>query len=120
MTCPFCAIIGGEAPATVVRRWADAIAIVPFNPVTEGHLLVIPTQHIWDASESPYIAGLAMARAAELAVPPFNIITSAGQVATQSVFHLHLHIVPRREDDGLALPWWSGRRTAAKREAAAR
>jgi histidine triad (HIT) family protein len=106
----FCAIVRGEEPATIVRRWADAMAIVPLNPVVDGHLLVIPVNHIRDASESPYFAGQAMARAAEIARPPFNIITSAGQEATQSVFHLHLHIVPRAVDDGLALPWYSGKR----------
>lgn len=111
--CVFCEIVAGRAPATVVRRWADTIAIVPLHQVADGHLLVIPKAHVRDASESPYIAGLAMERAAELARPPFNIITSAGREATQSVWHLHLHIVPRREDDGLALPWWSGRRTRA-------
>ena len=113
VNCVFCAIVAGRAPATFVRQWADTIAIVPLQKVTDGHLLVIPRAHVRDASESPHIAGLAMARAAELARPPFNIITSAGREATQSVWHLHLHIVPRREDDGLALPWWSGRRTRA-------
>jgi len=111
--CVFCKIITGRAPATFVRQWADAVAIVPLHQVTDGHLLVIPKTHVRDASESPHVAGLTMARAAEIARPPFNIITSAGREATQSVWHLHLHIVPRREDDGLALPWWSGRRTRA-------
>jgi histidine triad (HIT) family protein len=46
-----------------------------------------------------------MSAAAELATPPCNIITSAGSDATQTVFHLHLHVVPRRAGDGLALPW---------------
>jgi histidine triad (HIT) family protein len=106
--CVFCAIVDGRAPATIVRRWSDALAIVPLAPVVDGHLLVLPTAHIWDASESPFIAGRTMMAAAELAKPPFNIITSAGREATQSVFHLHIHIVPRAENDGLALPWYSG------------
>src|SRR5690606_9814475 len=111
--CVFCEIVAEREPATFVRRWPDAVAIVPLNPVTDGHLLVIPRPHVRDASESPHVAGLTMARAAEIARPPFNIITSAGREATQSVWHLHLHIVPRREDDGLALPWCSGRRIRA-------
>lgn len=114
-SCVFCEIIAGREPATFVRQWADTIAIVPLQPVTDGHVLVIPRVHVQDASESPHIAGLTMERAAEIARPPCNIITSAGREATQSVWHLHLHIVPRKEDDGLALPWWSGRRSRARR-----
>lgn len=107
--CVFCDIVAEVEPATFVRRWGDAVAIVPLNPVTPGHVLVIPRVHVVDASERPHITAAAMERAASIAVPPFNIITSAGRAATQSVFHLHLHIVPRSENDGLALPWYSGR-----------
>src|SRR5690606_21559959 len=92
-SCVFCEIVAGRAPAKFVRQWADTIAIVPLNPVTDGHVLVIPKNHVRDASESPHVAGLTMARAAEIAKPPFNIITSAGRAATQSDLHLHLHSV---------------------------
>lgn len=112
-TCVFCQIVKGYEPATIVRQWQQGIAIVPLNPVAAGHLLVIPHAHVRDAAESPHIAGLAMSYAAEIARAPFNIITSAGREATQSVFHLHLHVVPRAEDDGLALPWYSGKRRKA-------
>lgn len=107
--CVFCQIVAGEEPATVVRRWNDALAIVPRAPVVDGHVLVIPTCHVRDVVESPEISAQVMMRAAEMARSPCNIITSAGREATQSVFHLHLHIVPRSNDDGLALPWHSGR-----------
>lgn len=109
--CVFCAIVSGDSPATVVRRWEDAIAIVPLGPVVDGHLLVIPTTHVVDALHDPAVTGATFRRAAEIAPHPCNLITNAGRVATQSVFHLHVHIVPRAEDDGLALPWYSGRRT---------
>lgn len=111
--CVFCQIVKGYEPATIVRQWQQGIAIVPLNPVVAGHLLVIPHAHVRDAAESPHIAGLAMSYAAEIATPPFNIITSAGAEATQSVWHLHLHVVPRAENDGLALPWYSGKRRKA-------
>lgn len=113
--CPFCEIVAGTAPATFVRRWPDAIAIVPLGPVVAGHVLVIPTAHVRDVAEDPIVSAAVMARAAEIAVPPCNIITSAGAEATQSVWHLHLHVVPRAVDDGLALPWFSGRRSARVR-----
>lgn len=108
-TCPFCEIAAGRAPATVVREWDDAIAIVPLNPVTDGHLLVLPREHVTDFADDPAVSGHAMNRAAELAgdypAGSMNLITSRGSAATQTVFHLHLHLVPRRAGDGLALPW---------------
>lgn len=107
--CPFCAIIAGDAPATVVRRWPDAIAIVPLNPIVTGHLLVIPTKHVRDVAENRSVTASTAARVAELVWGSCNVITSRGQAATQSVFHLHWHIVPRSENDGVALPWYSGR-----------
>jgi len=103
--CVFCAIVAGEAPATVIREWPDAIAIVPLRPVAPGHVLVIPRTHVADATVDPDVTAVTMRRAAELAVPPCNLITSAGRPATQTVFHLHIHVVPRRVGDGLALPW---------------
>lgn len=107
--CVFCRIIDGIEPAEIVRRWHDAVAFVPLNPVTPGHILVVPVEHVWDATESPYVTGRVFSRAAEIMPNPGNLITSAGREATQSVFHLHVHIIPRRENDGLALPWYSGK-----------
>src|SRR5436305_1197385 len=103
--CVFCRIVEGTEPATIVRRWATAIAIVPLNPVTDGHVLVLPTDHVRDATVRPEVTARVMRRAAQLAYPPCNIITSAGAEASQSVPHLHIHVVPRREGDGLMLPW---------------
>lgn len=109
--CPFCEINAGRAPATFVHEWSDAIAIVPLNPVVEGHTLVIPKTHVADFGEDPDVSAATMRRAAELANDgmPMNLITSRGREATQSVWHLHLHLVPRAANDGLALPWYSGR-----------
>lgn len=107
--CIFCDIVLGKAPATVVRKWDDAIAIVPLEPVTSGHLLVIPVVHVAGALDVPDISAKVMRRACEIAPHPCNLIVNVGKEATQSVFHLHLHIVPRSKDDGLALPWYSGK-----------
>ena len=109
--CVFCEIVAGRTPATVVQEWDDALAIVPIGPVVDGHTLVIPKQHVADFGEDPEVSAATMRRAAELAAGPWpaNIITSRGREATQSVWHLHLHIVPRAANDGLALPWYSGR-----------
>jgi histidine triad (HIT) family protein len=103
--CVFCEAVTQQGLVDVVRSWSDALAFVPLNPVTPGHALVVPREHVSDATEDPDVAALTMRRAAELAEPDCNIITSAGPAATQTVRHLHLHVVPRTPDDGLRLPW---------------
>ncbi|MET4921133.1 HIT domain-containing protein [Streptomyces sp. PSRA5] len=110
--CVFCDINTGLAPATFVHEWYDAIAILPLNPVIAGHTLVIPKRHVADFVEDPDVSAATSRRAAQLAADmgPCNLITSRGREATQSVFHLHMHIVPRSDGDGLALPWYSGKR----------
>lgn len=118
--CPFCEIVAGRAPAGLVRHrdhWPDAMAIVPLNPVTEGHTLIIPKVHVRDFGADPEVTAATMLRAAEhvlWSARPMNLITSKGREATQSVFHLHVHLVPRAEGDGLALPWYSGKRSRAE------
>ena len=110
--CPFCDILRGAIFAQFVREWHDVIAIVPLGPVVSGHTLFIPRKHVADFTTDPSVSAATMARAAEHASRldrPFNIITSKGREATQSVFHLHLHLIPRATDDGLALPWYSGK-----------
>lgn len=114
--CPFCEILAGLAPATVVREWPNAMAIVPLNPVTEGHTLVISRDHISDFSAGSEALFWTLMYAAQLAreLPgDMNLITSRGPAATQTVPHLHLHLIPRREGDGLALPWTAQQATPA-------
>lgn len=82
------------------------LSIWPLNPVTEGHLLVAPRRHVTDAAEDPVLAARAFEIAARWATgKQANIIASIGPAATQTVFHLHVHMVPRYPADGLALPW---------------
>lgn len=108
MDCIFCRIVAGTAEATVVRAWDDCLAIVPLGPVTEGHVLVLPRAHVRDAAADPAVTGATAARAAELAAETdsaANLISSIGAEATQTVWHLHFHLVPRQAGDGLPLPW---------------
>lgn len=121
--CTFCAIVAGELPATIVREWDDAVAILPRGGCTEGHVMVIPRIHVADAGTDPAVTARTMARAAELMAEheDANIITSKGTRGTQTQFHLHVHVLPRAEDDGLVLPWtaqpdWD--RLVAERDAA--
>ncbi|WP_078890915.1 HIT family protein [Streptomyces sp. NRRL B-1381] len=112
--CVFCRIVAGRAPADVVREWDDVVAIRPLHPVTPGHILVIPHTHVPDVGQDPDVSARTMACAAELAaeLPAANVITSKGTAATQTVAHLHLHLVPRTAGDDLPLPWTSQQHTA--------
>lgn len=105
--CAFCEILAGRAPAEILTHLDFALVIKPLNPVTEGHALVIPYGHVRDALESPSITGLTMTAACQYALQHryVNLITSVGDLATQSVRHLHVHVIPRRMDDELMLPW---------------
>ena len=105
--CVFCEIVAGRQPAEWQYSWLDAVAFTPLHPVTPGHVLVVPRVHVENATLDPLITGMTFHRAAEWADrhSPCNLITSVGVAATQSVFHLHVHVVPRWHGDGLALPW---------------
>jgi histidine triad (HIT) family protein len=120
--CPFCRAASGDVDTRLVAEWPDTIAIEPLDPVTAGHLLVIPRVHVEDALSDPVVTGYVYQRAAELAArlradnvldptgawfaaEGVNLITSAGPAATATIKHLHAHLVPRRFGDGLTLPW---------------
>lgn len=82
--------------------------LTPLNPVTLGHVLVISSRHTEDAAADSALAGDLCAVAANYVSRhrlQANIITSVGPAATQSVRHTHVHVVPRRDGDGLLLPW---------------
>jgi diadenosine tetraphosphate (Ap4A) HIT family hydrolase len=106
--CPFC-----DRIAVGEFDYEDeyAVAFQPLNPVTPGHFLVLPRAHVVSALEplAPIWLGQATRLAAILArqmdLTACNFINSAGAAATQTVPHLHVHVVPRREGDGLHLPW---------------
>jgi diadenosine tetraphosphate (Ap4A) HIT family hydrolase len=113
--CPFCAIGRGEsASVTVVCESSSWIAFFPDHPATPGHTLVIPRRHVadlWDVdpplSQELMDAVIRVGRAIESSVHPdgLNLISSAGEPAEQTVFHLHLHIVPRWKADGFGRIW---------------
>lgn len=103
--CIFCKILNGKSTARIVSENEYAIVIVPLNPVVAGHLLVISKTHVPNALTDPVITGFTMEVAARYAKGQCNLITSVGDAASQTVKHLHIHIVPRFENDGLMLPW---------------
>ena len=110
VACVFCDIVAGRASADFVWNHGPdpVVAFRPLTPVTPGHALFIPKDHLRDAAAAPGLTGMVFAYAAVYAAEqgqPFNLLTSTGEAATQSVFHLHVHYVPRAVDDGLMLPW---------------
>ena len=98
--CVFCDIAN--------RSGVEIVKIEPLNPVVRGHLIFFHRQHSIDFTDD---IGLSMrvlqevARVAKEIGGDFNLISSKGITATQSVFHLHFHLIPRRKNDGLILPW---------------
>lgn len=113
-SCTFCSIIQAEEPAEVVARTASWIAFFPPEPATVGHTLVVPTRHVADIwgletrEASELGAGvLKIARVIREALAPegLNIVQSNGGVATQTVDHLHVHLVPRSDGDAMGEIW---------------
>jgi histidine triad (HIT) family protein len=112
--CIFCKIVAGEMPATIVDEDERTIAFMDINPATRGHALVIPRAHSADLlsvdREDLGATMLASQRLAarmreRLAADGVNLVNSCGAVAWQTVFHFHVHVVPRYAEDPLRLPW---------------
>jgi histidine triad (HIT) family protein len=112
--CLFCKIVAGEIPATIVAQDERTVTFMDINPGTRGHALVIPRAHAQDLLEidpedlaAVAQAGQRMARTAKAALQAdgINLINSCGADAWQTVFHFHLHVIPRYEGDPLRLPW---------------
>lgn len=112
MSCVFCAIVAGDAPAIRIHEDDEHLAILDIRPFIRGHTLVFPKRHLVDLTDTPpeTVAAMAtigqrIARAARrsgLHADGNNIAINDGKAAFQSVFHIHLHVVPRRDGDKLS------------------
>ncbi|HEV3320697.1 MAG TPA: HIT family protein [Solirubrobacteraceae bacterium] len=112
--CIFCKIVAGELPATIVDEDERTVAFMDINPATRGHALVVPRRHAQDLlSIDPEDLCAAAAAAQRLAgrmserlgAAGVNVLNSCGAAAWQTVFHFHLHVIPRYAGDPLRLPW---------------
>jgi histidine triad (HIT) family protein len=112
--CLFCKIVAGELPAAKVDEDERTIAFMDINPATRGHALVIPREHFRDLHEVPRDDLCATMAAAQrlaahardrLDADGVNLLNSCGRAAWQTVFHFHVHVIPRYDDDPLRLPW---------------
>jgi diadenosine tetraphosphate (Ap4A) HIT family hydrolase len=112
MSCVFCAIAAGAAPAIRIYEDDDYLAILDIRPITRGHALVVPKVHTVGLHDTPAdtLAGMVAigqriaqaAKASELKADGNNIAINDGRAAFQSVFHIHLHVLPRHDGDKLS------------------
>jgi histidine triad (HIT) family protein len=112
--CIFCKIVAGELPASIVDEDERTIAFMDIAPANRGHALVIPRAHVTDLMEvgaedlrATILAAqrLAIQAKERLGADGVNLLNSCGEAAWQTVFHFHIHVIPRYEGDPLRLPW---------------
>jgi histidine triad (HIT) family protein len=112
--CIFCAIVAGEAPSERVYEDDLTVAFMDINPAANGHVLVVPRQHfadIWDIPEDTAAAVMVstfrVATMIKEAIQPdgLNLFQSSRPAAWQTIFHLHVHLLPRWDSDPIELPW---------------
>lgn len=112
--CIFCRIVAGEIPAQIVEQDERTVTFMDIAPATRGHALVVPRRHatdLWEIEPEELAAVTAAAQRQALRVrdrlgaPGVNLINSCRAEAWQTVFHFHVHVIPRYADDPLKLPW---------------
>lgn len=115
--CVFCGIVAGEIPGQIVDSDEHTVAFMDINPATHGHALVVPRTHSADLMEisdrdleRTLLAARRLARRIDEVLEPdgFNLLNSCRPAAWQTVFHFHIHVIPRYDDDPLQLPWTPG------------
>lgn len=123
--CIFCKIANGEIPSAALFEDENFRVILDLGPASRGHALILPKAHYADIYEIPgELAAEAMVLAKKMAVKMtevlkcdgFNIVQNNGEVAGQTVFHFHMHLIPRYEGDNVALGWKPGSLTEEDRE----
>jgi histidine triad (HIT) family protein len=112
--CLFCGIVAGTIPSETIDTDDRTVAFMDINPATPGHALVVPREHSADLLEigqedltATVIAAQRLSKRMKEALDAdgIDLINACGAAAWQTVFHFHIHVVPRYEDDPLKLPW---------------
>lgn len=123
--CIFCKIANGEIPAATIYEDDEFRVILDLGPASKGHALILPKEHAANIYELPdELAAKAMILAKKMATKMteklgcdgFNIVQNNGEVAGQTVFHFHMHLIPRYADDGVKLGWAPGTLTDEVKE----
>lgn len=118
--CVFCKIVNGDIPSNTIYENSEFKVIMDISPATKGHVLVLPKEHFKDiydidAETAGKLFQLAavVARALKevLHCDGLNIIQNNGEIAGQTVFHFHMHLIPRYENDGAGITWTPGSTT---------
>ncbi len=124
--CIFCKIAAGEIPSKTLYEDDDFRVILDLGPATRGHALILPKSHYANLYELPdEVAGKAFILAKKMAArmteklhcDGFNLVQNNGEVAGQTVFHFHIHLIPRYEQDNQKIGWNPGKPDDAELEA---
>jgi histidine triad (HIT) family protein len=123
MRCVFCGIVDGSIPASVVLRGDGVVAFLDATPLFKGHVLVVPTAHVvtlpeLPAAQLPSLFGAVqrVAGALPAALGAQGTFVAMNNVVSQSVAHLHVHVVPRTKGDGLKGFFWPRTKYASAEE----
>lgn len=115
--CIFCKIAGGDIPSKTLYEDDKFRVILDLGPATKGHALILPKNHYANLYELPdETAGEVMKLAKKMAAQMtdrlgcegFNLVQNNGELAGQTVFHFHMHLIPRYRDDGQKIGWKPG------------
>ena len=115
--CIFCKIANGEIPSATVFEDEDFRVILDLGPASKGHALILPKQHFKDLCEAecstmakilPLAGRVGQGMKKELGASGFNVVQNNGVSAGQTVFHFHVHVIPREEEDTVKIGWKTG------------
>ena len=118
--CIFCKIANGEIPSTTLYEDEDFRVILDLGPATRGHALLLPKNHFAnlfelddETAQKAFLVAKKMAgkMKAALGADGFNLVQNNGEAAGQTVFHFHMHLIPRYENDNAGILWEPGETT---------
>ncbi len=118
--CIFCKIAAGEIPSTTIYEDDDFRVILDIEPASKGHALILPKEHyanLYELDEAVAAKALVVAKKVitemteVLGCEGYNVLQNNGPVAGQTVFHFHMHLIPRYKDDNVKIGWKLGKLT---------
>ena len=123
--CIFCKIANGEIPSATLYEDEDFRVILDLGPASKGHALILPKQHYANLYELPdelaekvirLAKKMVIAMTKALQCDGFNVVQNNGEAAGQTVFHFHMHLIPRYKDDHAGVTWTPGKLTDEVRD----